>query len=599
MSTCCERNEVHGVEKTSSKFSEMAGDVCPRHHASTDMLRTLTFVLTASVASISLQPPFTGSSSRCPRAPVATLCAAASTSAADIPPPTLFGDLPLPSALAAPLHKAGIKVPTDIQAASSMPINRGGHVLLHSETGSGKTYAYLLPLLARLHVSRPNQLIIMVPSRELALQTAAVVEQAWPHHGTRRAYVLAGTPPPAQAAESVRKAACPVLICTPRPILAMVKHLGGTDRLHSRRALASSGEALTTLTAKLRAIVLDETDALLLDRELALGGPPKRKSYSEISGGGGTVKAPERFTKPTAKAVQALLKARSAAGRADPASRGGRGRGGRGRGGRGGRGGGGRGGREAGVQLVACSATASYRLREELCRLFEIDRESDLQVISPSDARTPTKGKRSTGERGLAGVGVPTTIIHSWVSCAHEGEKPAAVRAAIETLKPRCAFVFLADDAPLRATVTALREAGLDATMLHEAMGLDSDTDAGAGGGELNADGYSALRASLTGDGDEGSGCRLLVSTESSARGLDLGSGVECVLLYSLPQSADSYLHLAGRTGRQGRRGSVVSLLGTDESGDVGRITRQLGLSIKQDAAIALALDDARRAGGE
>ena len=186
-------------------------------------------------------------------------------------------------------------------------------------------------------------------------------------------------------------------------------------------------------------------------------------------------------------------------------------------------------------------------------------------------------------------------------SCLHLFPQHLLNEVACQSELDPTQLVFLADDAPLRATVTALREAGLDATMLHEAMGLDSDTDAGAGGGELNADGYSALRASLTGDddGDEGSGCRLLVSTESSARGLDLGSGVECVLLYSLPQSADSYLHLAGRTGRQGRRGSVVSLLGTDESGDVGRITRQLGLSIKQDAAIALALDDARRAGGE
>ena len=67
-------------------------------------------------------------------------------------------------------------------------------------------------------------------------------------------------------------------------------------------------------------------------------------------------------------------------------------------------------------------------------------------------------------------------------------------------------------------------------------------------------------------------------------------------MLYELPDSADSYLHLAGRTGRQGRKGSVVSLLTTDESRDLGRITRQLGLSIKQHAEIALRLDEARSA---
>ena len=63
-----------------------------------------------------------------------------------------------------------------------------------------------------------------------------------------------------------------MIISTPKPLLALVRHLGGTDRLHSRRALATSGEALGLLTASLKAIVLDEADALLLDRELALHG---------------------------------------------------------------------------------------------------------------------------------------------------------------------------------------------------------------------------------------------------------------------------------------------------------------------------------------
>ena len=68
------------------------------------------------------------------------------------------------------------------------------------------------------------------------------------------------------------------------------------------------------------------------------------------------------------------------------------------------------------------------------------------------------------------------------------------------------------------------------------------------------------------------------------------------MLLYSLPTAADTYLHLAGRTGRQGRSGVVVSLLCPWEAGEVGRITRQLGLSIKQHPAISLRLDDERRA---
>eukprot|EP00966_Prymnesium_polylepis_P106769 2471618-Prymnesium_polylepis.1 len=79
--------------------------------------------------------------------------------------------------------------------------------------------------------------------------------------------------------------ACPVVIATPKAALRLVRHLGGTDRLHSRRAIGASGEPLVQLAAGLRAVALDEVDALLVSRELALGGPPRRKSYRELSGG--------------------------------------------------------------------------------------------------------------------------------------------------------------------------------------------------------------------------------------------------------------------------------------------------------------------------
>ena len=73
---------------------------------------------------------------------------------------------------------------------------------------------------------------------------------------------------------------------------------------------------------------------------------------------------------------------------------------------------------------------------------------------------------------------------------------------------------------------------------------------------------------------------KILVSTFGSARGLDLAA-VDCVVLYSLPSSADLYLHVSGRTGRQGRSGHVLALLTADEQPKLGVITRQLGISFK------------------
>ena len=51
------------------------------------------------------------------------------------------------------------------------------HTVIHSETGSGKTLAYLVPILSRLEPKLPLQVLILLPSRELALQVASEIHQ--------------------------------------------------------------------------------------------------------------------------------------------------------------------------------------------------------------------------------------------------------------------------------------------------------------------------------------------------------------------------------------------------------------------------------------
>ncbi len=87
-----------------------------------------------------------------------------------------FADLGVPTRLASILENAGITTPTPIQAATLPDSLAGKDVLGRGRTGSGKTYAFLLPLVARLMASggsaqskRPRALIL-VPTRELAGQ---------------------------------------------------------------------------------------------------------------------------------------------------------------------------------------------------------------------------------------------------------------------------------------------------------------------------------------------------------------------------------------------------------------------------------------------
>ncbi|HEX5086574.1 MAG TPA: DEAD/DEAH box helicase [Nocardioides sp.] len=87
-----------------------------------------------------------------------------------------FADLGVPTSLAAALEARGITVPTPIQAATLPDSLAGRDVLGRGRTGSGKTYAFLLPLVARLAESgrprRPGRprALILAPTRELVGQ---------------------------------------------------------------------------------------------------------------------------------------------------------------------------------------------------------------------------------------------------------------------------------------------------------------------------------------------------------------------------------------------------------------------------------------------
>jgi superfamily II DNA/RNA helicase len=90
-----------------------------------------------------------------------------------------FADLGVPASLAQILEQQGITTPTPIQAATLPDSLAGRDVLGRGRTGSGKTYAFLLPLVARLDASklpampRKPRALILAPTRELVGQIEA------------------------------------------------------------------------------------------------------------------------------------------------------------------------------------------------------------------------------------------------------------------------------------------------------------------------------------------------------------------------------------------------------------------------------------------
>lgn len=87
--------------------------------------------------------------------------------------PVAFRDLGLPDAMLAVLTKVGYETPSPIQAQTIPLLLEGRDVLGQAQTGTGKTAAFALPVLARLDMSsRSTQVLVLAPTRELAIQVA-------------------------------------------------------------------------------------------------------------------------------------------------------------------------------------------------------------------------------------------------------------------------------------------------------------------------------------------------------------------------------------------------------------------------------------------
>ena len=89
-----------------------------------------------------------------------------------------FADLGLPASLLQALTAVGYETPSPIQAATIPPLLAGRDVLGQAQTGTGKTAAFALPMLARLDpVAAKPQVLVLAPTRELAIQVAEAFQK--------------------------------------------------------------------------------------------------------------------------------------------------------------------------------------------------------------------------------------------------------------------------------------------------------------------------------------------------------------------------------------------------------------------------------------
>ena len=135
--------------------------------------------------------------------------------------PDSFADFGLPPALVTVLSDAGIDAPFPIQRATLPDSLAGRDVLGRGRTGSGKTYAFVLPLLARLAASgrgsgsRTPRGLILAPTRELVTQIEASLAPLAKVLGLRSVTIFGGVKP-ARQIQALRNGVDIVIACPGR-----------------------------------------------------------------------------------------------------------------------------------------------------------------------------------------------------------------------------------------------------------------------------------------------------------------------------------------------------------------------------------------------
>ncbi len=106
-----------------------------------------------------------------------------------------FEDLNLNKPLLNAISDLGYIEPTPIQAQAFAPIMSGKDLVGIAQTGTGKTFAYLLPLLRQLSFSKQKnpRVLIIVPTRELVIQVHKSIEDLTKYMSIRTVAVYGGT----------------------------------------------------------------------------------------------------------------------------------------------------------------------------------------------------------------------------------------------------------------------------------------------------------------------------------------------------------------------------------------------------------------------
>lgn len=155
-----------------------------------------------------------------------------------------FASLGLPEEILAAVTDMGFRVPTPIQAAAIPPLLELRDVVGIAQTGTGKTAAFGLPLLAIVDADeRDVQALVLAPTRELAMQSAQAIEDFAARTARLDVVPVYGGSPYGPQIGALKRGA-QVVVGTPGRVIDLIEK-GALDLSH------------------VRMLVLDEADEML------------------------------------------------------------------------------------------------------------------------------------------------------------------------------------------------------------------------------------------------------------------------------------------------------------------------------------------------
>jgi superfamily II DNA/RNA helicase len=211
------------------------------------------------------------------------------------------------------------------------------------------------------------------------------------------------------------------------------------------------------------------------------------------------------------------------------------------------------GGAGGGIQWAACSATIDKKIEQEIAHLMQPSLYTILN-LSHSDA-----GKAL----------LPENITH-WA--LFSGDMAGGRRKKIDTLCSFLAAGSLEKKALGKKTLVFCSRADQAEHTLQRLLHKGHKA-AGLWGNLPKAERKAAL------DKFRGSGVGVLVTTDLAARGLDIPD-VGFVVAMDVPEKGDTYIHRAGRTGRAGKKGIMLTIGNENEMHRLAAMEKRLGIVV-------------------